>query len=344
MQCVRHLAPPANHQPHPPGEIREWDLKTRNVRVPTWTAFLADVHDITAVLGEREVIFSFGHIQTRPHNEYTEDGEGGDKHGERESGRAHVEHRRPTRAAERTTQLAELHRARALQQRGGRVERRTGKNHLNFAPHELNTTLLKRHSSGWGTDFTATDVSLQTMFEFGKGHSHASVDKKNKSSSDRVRFNAQEIMDNTPHPVNSHDSKITAMCYAPLCFRSGLITHLSELDTTSPEYAKNNEVNNYDRYKYLFTSSMDGTVKCWGVEEKRCIGTFSTGVAAPPLYSILLHPVTGQVFAGADDGKVYVWNSFVKCDDRGEPLRVAARDRVLSAAGGGVPRVKSDAR
>ena len=120
MQIATHFAG---------GEIREWNLTTRNVRVPTWTAFVADIHDITAVLGEREVVFTFGHIQDESHNTYG--------------------------CGERNT--------------AGKKERK-----LNFAPHELNTTMLKRHSSGWGTDFTATDVSLQTMFEFGKGHCHSS--------------------------------------------------------------------------------------------------------------------------------------------------------------------------
>ena len=132
--------------------------------------------------------------------------------------------------------------------------------------------------------------------------------------------------------------KITAMCYAPLCFNSAFESfNISEIDTTRPNYIEEND--NYDRYKFLFTSSMDGTVKCWSVELKTCVGTFASGISSPPLYCILLHPVTGQIFAGADDGTVKVWNTFLKCDDRGVPI--VSRERVLSEGGGGMRRIKS---
>ncbi|GMI33102.1 hypothetical protein TeGR_g2442 [Tetraparma gracilis] len=36
------------------GEVREWDLSSMYMRKPVWTAFLSDVRDVTAVLGEKE--------------------------------------------------------------------------------------------------------------------------------------------------------------------------------------------------------------------------------------------------------------------------------------------------
>ncbi|GMH56890.1 hypothetical protein TrLO_g11293 [Triparma laevis f. longispina] len=232
------------------GEIREWDLTTPNVRVPTWTAFLADVSDITSVLAEKDLIFTFGFIHDR-------------------------------------------------------------KNTPLFSPHQLSPALLKHHSAGWGTDFTSSDIKLQTLYEFGKGAYRSRVRYNDKSySADGV-----ELYDGSTWQ-RSHSRKITAMCYAPTSYCQGqLITERSKLNTPSKNYFKDNS--NSSHYMFFFTSSLDGTCKAWSAEYKRCIGTFSTGVAAPPLYTLTVHPITGQLFAGADDGTVKVWNCFVHCDDRG---------------------------
>lgn len=231
------------------GEIREWDLTIPNVRVPVWTAFLADVSDVTSVLAEKGE-----ELRTRAHWISTST--------------LHISKTRRF-APPLATPLSLV--ADLIFSFGFIHDR---KNSPLFAPHQLNPTLLKRNSPGWGADFTSSDITLRTMFEIGKG----------VKEEDRVRYNDKKHSAKDVHMYEtgtwqrSHSQKITAMCYAPTSYCEGrIVTERSELNTSAKNYAADNP--NASRYKFFFTSSLDGTCKVRGC--------FDSAYRYTPPYAIL---------------------------------------------------------
>ena len=153
-----------------------------------------------------------------------------------------------------------------------------------FAPHELNVTDLKRYASGFGVDYTASKVTLRTMMELLMG-----VSATGNQYAGRTRYNSPSTVQRYKH-VASHEKAITSMCYAPKLTCG---------------------------YNNFFTASEDGTVKCWDATRKVAIFTLSGGLSSCPLYCLLLHPTTGQLYAGASDGTVKVWNTLIPPNSSG---------------------------